>query len=254
MGALDDAIREHLELKRKHGAPDEEILRAEAEALGPARRGPVPAPGDEPDFEPPADPGAEPESVIEPTPPPPPPPPPPPAAEEEEAIVAPYDDRALDQPAAPEPAAPEPSAVEEDPGGSTQAFTPLEAAEAEGEPPLTPEEEDDHLALPEEEPPGFDDPARARTSILDDPLDTRGDLEAEPGPARPAVPYHDEPGPDDPPAPARPPGAPPAPQPPAAAEGEEDVLEETPDFLQETPEHDRLWFEQKPPRDFDFDD
>ena len=34
---------------------------------------------------------------------------------------------------------------------------------------------------------------------------------------------------------------------------EEDVLEETPDFLQETPEHDRLWFEQKPPRDFDWD-
>ena len=31
------------------------------------------------------------------------------------------------------------------------------------------------------------------------------------------------------------------------------MLEETPDFLQETPEHDRLWFEQKPPRDFDFD-
>ena len=34
---------------------------------------------------------------------------------------------------------------------------------------------------------------------------------------------------------------------------DEDVLEETPDFLQETPEHDRLWFEQRPPRDFDFD-
>ena len=33
----------------------------------------------------------------------------------------------------------------------------------------------------------------------------------------------------------------------------EDVLEDTPDFLQETPEHDRLWFEQKPPRDFDWD-
>ena len=32
----------------------------------------------------------------------------------------------------------------------------------------------------------------------------------------------------------------------------DDVLEETPEFLQETPEHDRLWFEQKPPRDFDF--
>ena len=35
---------------------------------------------------------------------------------------------------------------------------------------------------------------------------------------------------------------------------DEDVLEETPEFLQETPEHDRLWFEQKPPKDFDFDD
>ena len=40
---------------------------------------------------------------------------------------------------------------------------------------------------------------------------------------------------------------------PEPAPGEEDVLEETPDFLQETPEHDRLWFEQRPPRDFDFD-
>jgi hypothetical protein len=34
----------------------------------------------------------------------------------------------------------------------------------------------------------------------------------------------------------------------------EDVLEETPEFLQDSPEHDRLWFEQKPPKDFDFDD
>jgi hypothetical protein len=40
-----------------------------------------------------------------------------------------------------------------------------------------------------------------------------------------------------------------------SVEGEDsdDVLDQTPDFLQETPEHDRLWFEQKPPRDFDFD-
>ncbi|MEJ7750699.1 MAG: hypothetical protein WKF32_04520, partial [Thermoleophilaceae bacterium] len=37
-------------------------------------------------------------------------------------------------------------------------------------------------------------------------------------------------------------------------DADDDVLEETPEFLQETPEHDRLWFEQKPPRDFDFDD
>jgi hypothetical protein len=44
----------------------------------------------------------------------------------------------------------------------------------------------------------------------------------------------------------------------AAGDGDEadrgeDVLEETPDFLRDTPEQDRLWFEQRPPRDFDFD-
>ena len=38
MGVLEDAIREHLELKRRHGASDEELRRQEAEALGPARR------------------------------------------------------------------------------------------------------------------------------------------------------------------------------------------------------------------------
>jgi hypothetical protein len=36
--------------------------------------------------------------------------------------------------------------------------------------------------------------------------------------------------------------------------GADDPLEETPEFLQDTPDHDRLWFEQRPPRDFDFDD
>jgi len=38
-----------------------------------------------------------------------------------------------------------------------------------------------------------------------------------------------------------------------ADEPGEDVLEETPDFLRDTPEQERLWFEQRPPRDFDFD-
>lgn len=33
----------------------------------------------------------------------------------------------------------------------------------------------------------------------------------------------------------------------------DDVLEETPDFLRESPDQERLWFEQQPPRDFDFD-
>jgi hypothetical protein len=38
MGILDDAIKEHLELKRKHGVPEDELQRQEEEALGPARR------------------------------------------------------------------------------------------------------------------------------------------------------------------------------------------------------------------------
>ena len=38
MGVLDDAIREHFDLKRKHGAPEEELRRQEDEALGPVRR------------------------------------------------------------------------------------------------------------------------------------------------------------------------------------------------------------------------
>ena len=38
MGVLEDAIREHLELKRQHGASDEEVTRQEAEVLGAARR------------------------------------------------------------------------------------------------------------------------------------------------------------------------------------------------------------------------
>ncbi|HKP91192.1 MAG TPA: hypothetical protein VJT75_14600 [Thermoleophilaceae bacterium] len=49
MGVLDDAIREHLDLKRRRGATDDEIARAEAEALGPARR--APSPDDEGDEE-----------------------------------------------------------------------------------------------------------------------------------------------------------------------------------------------------------
>ena len=38
MGLLDDAIREHLELKRRRGADPGELERQEREALGPVRR------------------------------------------------------------------------------------------------------------------------------------------------------------------------------------------------------------------------
>lgn len=38
MSILDDAIREHLELKRQHGAPDDELKKLEDEAFGPPAR------------------------------------------------------------------------------------------------------------------------------------------------------------------------------------------------------------------------
>src|SRR5918997_1230097 len=49
MGLLDDAIREHLELKRRHGADPEEVSRQEREALGAPQRAEFaqPAPADD---------------------------------------------------------------------------------------------------------------------------------------------------------------------------------------------------------------
>jgi hypothetical protein len=47
MGLLDDAIREHLDLKRRRGADPAEVARAEHEALGPVRRDPAPTEADE---------------------------------------------------------------------------------------------------------------------------------------------------------------------------------------------------------------
>src|SRR5215210_7420845 len=63
MGLLDDAIREHLELKRRRGADAEEVSRLEQEALGPPQRGefataaeaPEPAPAPEAEVAPEAD-------------------------------------------------------------------------------------------------------------------------------------------------------------------------------------------------------
>jgi hypothetical protein len=158
MGLLDDAIREHLELKRRHGADPHEVARQEDEALGPIG-GQEPHAEDEHEHEPPE------------------------VNDDQLALVdeppAPYDDQ--------------PAAVEED----------------EPAPPAAEE--------PSEEP-AFDvQQPTVVFSVVD---------EAEAPPAPPESPDED---------------AEPA-----------DELEETPEFLQETPEHDRLWFEQKPPRDFDF--
>jgi hypothetical protein len=147
MGLLDDAIREHLELKRKHGADAADVARQEQEALG--KGGP--------------------------------------RAE----FVQPVADE-------PEP----PTSDPEPPAAPADEL-------ADGEPGIAEEPSAGHEAAA----PGYDED-----------------------------PWLDEDAADEVPAEDK-----------LERAGDEDVLEETPDFLQETPEHDRLWFEQKPPRDFDWD-
>jgi len=145
MGLLDDAIREHLELKRRRGADAEEVTRQEQEALGAPQRAEFAG----------ATPAAAAPDVLE--------------------------DAPVEDAPAPEP---EPGPL---PEPEPERDIPLDRATVESAPP---------------------------------PLEEAEELEEPPAPPQ---------------------------------DGEEDVLEETPDFLQETPEHDRLWFEQKPPRDFDLD-
>ncbi len=151
MGLLDDAIREHLELKRRSGADPGDVARQEDEVFGEHVGAPEQPAGESVDPEPPADHR--------------------PVAESDPGVHVAAD--VLDDGEGPEPPV--------DAGQQTRQFTALEREDAERP------------------------PAREQ---------------AQPAPAEDEA-VHDE-------------------------------LEDTPDFLQETPEHDRLWFEQKPPRDFDF--
>ena len=217
MGLLDDAIREHLELKRRRGADPSEIARQEGEAFGPVRREADSAPVDEvapgtgeyaDDLEPVGfedDDSQEPSGAVpfetdtaeghdE------------PRYPDPEPAVSRYDDP---EPAEPRYADPEPESF---------APEPVEPEPVHEEPAATPEPPP---VAPEPDPVSFGQPTAEFAA--DDLADALGEA---PPPAE-AVP--DEPVPD-----------------------EEDELAETPEFLQETPEHDRLWFEQKPPKDFDF--
>ena len=198
MGLLDDAIREHLELKRKHGAGEDELRRQETEALGPARR----------DFAGDATPAAD------------------AAAAEPDAAAA--------EPVEPATAVPEP--VAEPAGWLDDAPGQGPFDDAAEPPPPAPAEPVAEPARPVAE-------ATEATRVRE-PLPAPDPAPAAEAPAAPPRRESDTPtqgfdalSPDD--------------EPPA--EGDEDVLEETPDFLQDTPEHDRLWFERKPPRVFDFD-
>jgi hypothetical protein len=175
MGILDDAIREHLELKRRLGASEEELEKKETEAFGAG--------------------GA--------------------------AAHAP---------------AVEPPPTQEEPEFQLQRTTPAEdRADAEDrtdvtEDPWEPPGSDEDLLEPDEvlpqdslEPNGaYAPPPREREPRTTEP-------EVEEPHEDPFDEWEEEPQPT------------------------EDVLRETPEFLEETPEHDRLWFEQKPPKDFDLD-
>jgi hypothetical protein len=203
MGLLDDAIREHLDLKRRRGADPTEVEREEREVLGPVRRRGEPALADEHDLE---------------------------LAHEEDDLEH--------EPLARESFSwgdsPSEDLVEAEPRPPAKAFDHDEIAPI-GRPP-------EPYVPPEPEPHSYAPPVPV---------------------PEPYVPVHREPEPERY-----------APEHPTTDEStaefsledemehedhhppegdKEDVLEETPEFLQDTPDHDRLWFEQRPPRDFDFD-
>ncbi|HEX2393015.1 MAG TPA: hypothetical protein VHI77_08860 [Solirubrobacterales bacterium] len=318
MSILDDAIREHLELKRAHGADESELKKLEDEAFGPPQRPDAPDPFAEAPTEFLGAPEGVPEggtapgagtAVAEPAgrrmpniadlqeP----PPFPPPEAPEAEAEAPP--EESAPAPQAEAPAAPEPPAVEEQPaveqplpepadaGPSTEErqaiseqpteFFDVEAEMDESAPPAAePTPSDDELAdaeaseprlaaAPPPEPEVADEAPSEEyeeddffsEQRLSDELDQA--LEApvtdEQGSPLPSPSQEEEPseeyeepiseeyeegehetGEEE--------------QPPASLEpGHEDVLEDTPDFLEDG-EDDDLWFEQRPPKDFDFDD
>jgi hypothetical protein len=287
MGILDEAIREHMELKRQHGAEDSELKEIEDEAFGPADRpGPEDAGTDQAAEAPTTfmegpEAAAEGAQVAE---------PPPPSTEKAPsprrepaagmADIQEPPERVEEPEPAPGPAEEEQPAAEHEvpeppPGPSTEerhaiAEKPTEMYDVEEEfvPQNSGETSDEELvaeadlaeprlgpadpvAVPgadededEEEDDFFDE--KRLSDELDQALEAPLDVESEPvsdedeleegeEPLEDEVEGEEEEGHED-------------------EHGDEDVLEETPDFLEEAPEDDQLWFEQKPPKDFDFDD
>jgi hypothetical protein len=305
MGILDEAIREHLELKRQHGADDTELKQLEDDAFGPPRRpgasesapdaaseaatefmaqpdlsgvdppkeeGPVDGPDAEtlapvatPRRESLADVQEAPEAPAEPR-----------DADEEPEAQGPAEEQ---QPAGEHEAVTdvpdrEPAAESHEPPGHTteerhiiadqptQMFdvekefdeAPDSAAAAPSDEELADEEVGEPRLGPiepigaidggddpedEEEDDFFDE--QRLSDELDQALEAPLEVEDE-GEYEEEEPAEEEHAPEE------------QEHHPAAREGDEDVLEETPDFLEEAPEDDQLWFEQKPPKDFDFDD
>jgi hypothetical protein len=279
MSILDDAIREHLELKRAHGADEAELKKLEDEAFGPPGRPEEPDPSAEaptefmatPEVseaepaeeerrrinvadlqEPP--PAAPQESTEEPQ--------AEPAAEEEPSAM---EHEVVPEPPTPEPTEPEPApderqAIAEQPTEFFDVEAEIGTEDAPAPPAEAPSPSDEEIVEVEREEPRLvpvaDDDEEEDDEFwseqrLSDELDQA--LEAPiteehevPAPtAEPVAPARDQEEEDDE-EPERPDYDPDT--------GHEDVLEDTPDFLEDAPEDDDLWFEQRPPKDFDFDD
>jgi hypothetical protein len=252
MGILDDAIREHLELIRRHGATDSEVARLEDEAFGPPTR------PDEPDFAGDAH-----------------------AAGNGNGVAM---ETAVEEPGSEEPAVHEDVTTllpTEGTGEASESGTGLEeptGAHVAGEP-----ESEDMLIEPEPQAPDSEhvEPAATEHAIIEDPA-----LEADEAPAEPESEEHPVAEPEGT-TPLEPPiesldtvehsfgdeivdedepheeGSPSdeyaveeeeAPEHVQEEDEEEDddVLADTPEFLKDAPEDDELWFEQGEPKDFDF--
>ena len=284
MGTLDDAIREHLELKRRHGAGEQEIKEAEAEAFGPGEEAldvpgasvTVPAgEGDQLDkvFSPPES-GSESVSEIE-------------GPESEEAdvdaAVAPPAEEATVEADAVDVELSEVEVEEEDAGDAlererdhllghpTENYDVDAAIAEEEELDLLSEsrlsdELDRALGGPEEIPPVPDEPmvvddepasaeldlgeptapggevveeqidVEEEVAIVEEEVEVFGDETSEPD----LEPISEDPISEDPVA--------------EVSDSGEIPLDETPDFLEYSPDGEDLWFEQKEPKDFDFGD
>lgn len=188
MGLLDDAIREHLELKRLRGADPGGVARQEQEALGPVHR------GDETSDE-----GRQDEQSVR---------------SLSDGVSLPTENESA--------SSPDFSAV----GQETIEIDMKTVLDSDGQgagPSPKSDSEQQSLAA---------DPAHSR-SPADDSLEWEmpGDEQAQ------LTEHHGDHNEDL-----------------SETDQVEDVLEETPDFLRDTPEQERLWFEQRPPRDFDFNE
>ncbi|MBV8989497.1 MAG: hypothetical protein JO321_14440 [Solirubrobacterales bacterium] len=224
MGLLDDAIRDHLDLKRRRGADPGEIARLEHEALGPVRREPFGRDEQESGTRAGVAPTDEREAEVS-------------EAELQEF----YEEEYYEEEGAQWE---EPFAEGEEPSIDRQRSRSRTSEPSDIEPPSTEQTGRGSRGWrrfrranvpPEEAPPTHASPPETAEDRAAG--EETVEYEVDDAIRSPSRSSEDEP---------------------ASGEGltddEGDVLEETPEFLQDAPGHDQLWSEQRPPRDFDFDD